>query len=95
MVRWARQLLVGLERDFRPTVNGVVTLTAGATSTTVSAAGVHPGGRIYLSPESSDAVTIAGPHVPTEDIDNNQFTLRHSSNASVDRKFYWMFEARS
>lgn len=92
---WAKQFGAGVERDHRPVINGTVTLTAGATSTVVSAQGVHAGGRVFLSPESSDAVTIAGGHVPVEDIDANKFTVRHSNNASTDRVFYWQFVGRA
>ena len=95
VLTWARQLVNGLERDYRAPLNGTVTLTAGATSTTVSAAGILPGGRVFLSPESSDAVTIAGPHVPEEDINEGSFVARHSNNASTDRKYYWRYEVQA
>lgn len=65
---------------------GTVTLTASATTTTVTDSRVSPGCFIGLSPLTSDAAGALGTtYVSTTT--NGSFTLTHSNAASVDRTF--------
>lgn len=75
---------------------GTVTLAAEdtdpVTSTTVTGLNVGPASRIFLFPASADAASIdwvsGDLHIST--VGAGTFTIAHSSNASVDRTFFWV-----
>lgn len=72
----------------RMNCTGTFTLTANATSTTVSAPTVAPGTIIKLSPQSSDAAAaLTTTFVDPDDVQQGSFTVTHASAASTDRQF--------
>lgn len=91
LFQWGQKLCEQLEKDYRPVVGGQITLTASATSTTVAKRGVRPGGRIQLTPASSDGAMVDTPYVNPEDITANQFVISHASDLSTDRVFFYEF----
>lgn len=69
---------------------GTFTLTANATSTTVSAPTVAPGTVILLSPQTADAAGAwATTYVAPSNVVQGSFAVSHASAASVDRTFGW------
>lgn len=71
----------------RSNATGTLTLTAGATSTTVKAPCCAPTSTVLLSPQTQDAANdmattnaVAG---------NGQFVVTHANNARVDRTFQY------
>ena len=91
LVSWGQDLCRRLEKDFHARVGGEVTLADSATSTTVAKRGVKPGGRILLTPASSDAATVDTPYVNPEDVTANQFIITHVSDVSTDRVFFFEY----
>jgi hypothetical protein len=75
---------------------GQFTLTAGATSTTVSRLGVAAGDLIVFAPLTANAAAelYGGTmYVTSANISKNQFVVTHANNAQVDRTFRFAFFA--
>lgn len=69
---------------------GSVTLTASATSTTVTAPWISPYDTIMLTPATANAASaLATTYVQEADITKGQFVIRHANNAQTDRTFRW------
>jgi hypothetical protein len=83
--RAIQQLAAGRSNAF-----GVITLTPGATSTTVSnkncAAGTVP---ILTAATSNAAAALGTTYVPTATVSNGSFVIQHANNAQADRTFLY------
>lgn len=78
-----RQLMEG-----RSNAVGSFTLTANATSTTVTAATCAPTSNVILTPQTADAANdMATTYVAAG---SGQFIVHHASNARVDRTFGYL-----
>lgn len=67
---------------------GTVTLTASATSTTVTDQNCAAGSVIQLTATTADAATaLATTYVPVATVLNGSFVIQHASNTQVDRTF--------
>ncbi len=81
VVQIVRQLSEG-----RNNATGSCTLTAGTTTTTVTALNCGVGSVVMLSPTTANAATaIATTYVSATA--NGSFTLTHANNAQSDRRF--------
>lgn len=75
---------------------GVVTLAAGAASTTVSRVGVAVGDFLGFMPLTSNAAAEIGAgtmYVLAANITKNQFIITHANNGQTDRTFRYVFFA--
>ncbi len=73
----------------RSNATGSVTLAAGVTSTTVSAANCAPGSAVFLFPRTANAAAaLSGTFVGT--VGKQSFTITHASNAQTDRTFFYV-----
>lgn len=72
------------------TVTGTVTLTASATTTTVSKDTIPPGGQPFLSPRTSNAAAeIGNGTMSIAESTKGQFVITHANNGQTDRTFGW------
>lgn len=74
-----RQLAEG-----RSNAVGTVTLTAGATSTTVPAVNCAPGSIVLLTAQTATAAAATGVYAVAG---KGEFTVHHNSDAATDRTF--------
>lgn len=75
---------------------GVVTLTAGAATTTVNRPGIAEGDCIVFMPLTAHAAAEIGNgtlYVLAPDITKNQFIITHANNGQTDRTFRFVFFA--
>lgn len=89
------QVLAGALNDLdggRLSNGGVVTLTAGATTTVVARLGVAAGDAVFLSPTTANAAAAAATTFISS-TGKNTFTITHANNAQVDRTFRYAFFA--
>lgn len=94
VVAYLHQLRNKLELFVKPVYNGEVTLTASATTTTVSDGGVYAGDRIFLQPTTANAAA-AIPTTFVSSITNGEFTLTHANAVSTDRTFLYLITTRN
>ena len=81
IVQAIRELFEG-----RSHAKGQCTLTASATTTTVSATNCGPNSEVFLSPRTANAAgALATTYVSA--VQGGQFTLTHASAVSTDRTF--------
>ena len=85
--RWANALVGALER-LLGTVTGTVTLTAGATTTTLTDAAITPSSHISLMPTTANA-GAENWHIPPATITNGSAVITHANAATVDRTFLY------
>lgn len=81
-----RQLAEG-----RSNATGVVTLTASAASTVVTAVNCSVGSTVLLQPTTANAAAEIGAgtgYVGT--VANGSFTITHANNSQADRTFRWV-----
>ena len=79
-----RQLAEG-----RSNAGGTVTLTANATTTTVTAPNIGPDSEIHLTAKTANAAAvIAATYVSSKAI--GTFTVTHTSNGNTDKTFAWI-----
>ena len=74
----------------RSNATGTVTLSTGATSTTVSAQTCGASSAIFLFPQTSIAQSSAAAYVASTDVTPKQFIIHHSSSTSTGRIFWWL-----
>jgi hypothetical protein len=85
IVRAVRELFEG-----RSNAVGSVTLTANATSTTVTAANCGVGSTVLLTPTSAHAAAEVGNGtIYVSAVANGSFTLTHANNSQTDRTFLY------
>lgn len=82
-----RELIEG-----RNNATGTVTLTASATSTTVSKSTINANGAVFLFPTTAHAgaALAAGTTYATITTGGGSFTITHANNAQTDRTFYYV-----
>ena len=69
---------------------GDVTLTAGATETTVTAPWISVYDAIVLMPATANAAAaLATTYIPIATVTRGQFVIKHANNAQTDRTFFW------
>lgn len=74
----------------RSNATGTVTLSTGATSTTVSAPACGAGSIVKLAPQTLNAAgAVATTCVKSTDVTARQFIITHASSSTTDRKFGW------
>ena len=73
----------------RSNATGTVTLSTGATSTSVTARTAGRDTAIFLFPQTLTA-TSASAYVPSTDVTARNFIVHHSSSTSTDRTFYFV-----
>lgn len=72
----------------RSLATGDVTLTAGATSTTVSAPNCGPDSKVFLFPQTATAAAVvASTFISSTNITPAQFIVSHSNTADADKTF--------
>lgn len=78
---------------------GLVTLKAGATSTTINptdasnpgASNVSQNSKIFLFPTTANAAAaLATTYIAPANITRQQFVITHANNAQVDRTFFYV-----
>lgn len=70
---------------------GSVTLTAGATTTTVTAANCGPNSKVFLEPTTANAAAArASTYISATA--TGSFTITHANNAQTDRTFSYAFK---
>jgi hypothetical protein len=70
---------------------GVVTLTAGAATTTVAATNCGAGNKVFLFPCTANAAAIvAATYVQEANVTAGQFIVNHTNNANADKTFFWV-----
>ncbi|MDR3469829.1 MAG: hypothetical protein P4M07_28195 [Xanthobacteraceae bacterium] len=75
----------------RSNATGLVTLAAGATTTTVSAVNCAAGSAALLFPVTADAAAEAATtYVPTATVTKQQFVINHANDAKTDRTFFYL-----
>ena len=80
-----RQMMQG-----RDNACGVVTLTAGATTTTVPAPNCASDSKVFISPATAYAAAeIGNGTLYVSAVANEQFTIAHANDATTDRTFFW------
>ena len=73
----------------RSNATGSVTLTAGATSTVVSAINCSPGSAIFLFPRTANAAgALSTTYVSS--VGKQTFTLTHANAGTSDRTFFYI-----
>lgn len=70
---------------------GVVTLTAGATTTTIDNDNISPTSKIFLSPLTANAAAAIGTTYISSKT-KNQVTITHANNGQVDRTFDFLIK---
>jgi len=83
--RVLQQLIEG-----RTNATGTVTLSTGATSTTVTAPTAGANSAIFLFPQTSIAQSSGAAYVASTDVTAKQFIVHHSSSTSTARSYYWV-----
>lgn len=74
----------------RSNATGTVTLTTGATSTTVAAPTCAAGSIVKLAPQTLNAAgAVATTYVKAADVTARQFIVTHASSSTTDRTFGW------
>lgn len=69
---------------------GVVTLAAGAGTTTVTAPNCGAGNKVFLFPCTANAAAIvAATYVAEADVTKGQFVVTHTNNANSDKTFFF------
>jgi hypothetical protein len=77
--------------DGRGNVTGEVTLTAGATSTTVTDNKFESGMTVLLQPKTANAAAaLTTTYIADTDKTKGAFTITHANNAQVDRTFSYV-----
>lgn len=72
----------------RSHATGVVSLTAGATTTTVTATNIGASSEIFLSPRTANAAgALATTYISSRG--GGQFVLTHANAVTTDRTFGW------
>lgn len=80
-----RQLMQG-----RDNASGVVTLTANAATTTVTAPNCAAGSDVIMQAKSASAATEVGNGtIYVSAVANGSFTITHANSAVADRSFFW------
>lgn len=74
----------------RSNATGTVTLSTGATSTTVTAPTAGATSAIFLFPQTSIAQSSGAAYVASTDVTPKQFIVHHSSSTSTGRIYYWL-----
>lgn len=75
----------------RSNAAGVVTLTANAATTTVTAPNCGAGNRVFLFPCTANAAAIvAATYVQESNVTAGQFIVNHTNNANADKTFFWV-----
>jgi hypothetical protein len=75
----------------RSNATGLVTLAAGATTTTVSNINCAAGSTVQLTPTTVDAAAaLATTYVPAATVTKQQFIIQHANNAQTDRTFFYV-----
>ena len=72
---------------------GLVTLTANAATTVVSAPTCGAGSKVFLFPKTANAAAEIGAgtmYILDANIIAGQFTVTHANNAQVDRSYCWL-----
>jgi hypothetical protein len=73
----------------RSNATGLVTLTANATTTTVSKATINANAGLFLFPRTANAAAaLATTHVSS--VAAGSFVLTHANNAQTDRHFHYL-----
>lgn len=86
LVQVIRQLIEG-----RSNATGIVTLTASAASTAVTAVNCSSGSTVLLHPTTANAAAeIAAGTAYVGTIANGSFTVTHANNSQTDRIFRWV-----
>lgn len=68
---------------------GTVTLTANATTTTVTAQNCASGSSVHLTAKTAHAAAaLATTYIGT--VSNGSFVITHANNAQTDRDFFWV-----
>ena len=80
-----RELIEGRSNAVGPTV----TLTAGATSTTVSKTTINANAAVFLFPTTANAATALATTYALIMSGGGAFTVTHANNAQTDRTFYY------
>lgn len=71
---------------------GQVTLTANASSTTVTNAQISENSEIMLSPKTANAAAaLATTYIPEATILNGSFVIQHANNAQTDKTFGYVW----
>ena len=79
-----RQLIEG-----RSNAVGIITLTANAASTAVTAVSCGPQSAVFLFPTTANAAAIvAATYVSA--VASGSFTVTHTNSATADKTFYWV-----
>lgn len=89
VVSWAQRLIVQLERDFFSPGRGEITLTANATTTTLTDAHIGPTRKVLLIPKTANAAAIANT-VYIGTIADATATITHASDANTDKTFHYV-----
>jgi ABC-type branched-subunit amino acid transport system substrate-binding protein len=79
-----RQLAEG-----RSNATGMVTLTANATSTTVTAPNCGPQSVVFLTPNTAHAAAVVASTYVSQ-VKIQQFTITHPSDSNADKTFAWV-----
>ena len=80
-----RQLIQGRNNAY-----GTVTLTAGATTTTVTASTINKGAGVVLCPTTANAAAAIPTTYVTVATNGGAFTITHANNAQTDRTFTYL-----
>lgn len=85
IVQAIRELFEG-----RSNAVGTVTLTAGATTTTVTAINCGRESRVFLEPTTANASAERGAGtIYISSVGAGTFEITHANNAQTDRTFFW------
>jgi len=83
-------LVIGELASGRSNAHGTVTLTASATSTTVTTENCSSGSCVKLSPKTANAAAaLATTYIVPS---NGSFVIHHASNAQTDRTFAYAIQ---
>lgn len=75
----------------RSSAVGTLTLTAGATSTTVTAPNCGAGCKVFLMPTTANAAAaVASTYIDPDDVTKEQFIVTHANNSQTDRTFFYV-----
>lgn len=84
IVAVVRQLIEG-----RSNAVGIVTLTASAASTVVTAPNCGPMSAVFLMPTTANAAAIVAAMYVSA-VAAGSFTVTHTNNANADKTFFWV-----
>src|SRR6266699_3468162 len=74
----------------RNNATGVVTLTSGAASTTISAVNCSNTSAVFLIPMTANAAAaLTTTYIRPVDVLRGSFTITHANNGQTDRTFGW------